>query len=145
MSRVYSVNLCSVGVCRWPGWHGSVMGITLHCPPSDRNSAAQPHHSLVAGALFAGMWRPERSQSTFNLRFCQAVKLVAGGAMLDVETNCCSAWDNTNLMLVNIRITTPCTVIVFSTLDYRTATAFNWPLILSRSENAGSDYCQAIK
>ena len=51
--------------------------------------------------------------------------LVAGGAMLDVETNCCSAWDNTNLMLVNITITTPCTVIVFSTLDYRTATAFN--------------------
>ena len=78
-----------------------------------------------AGALFAGMWRPERSQSTFNLRFCQAVMLVAGGAMLDVETNCCSAWANTNLMLVNITITTPCTVIVFSTLDYRTATAFN--------------------
>ena len=96
--------------------------------PSDRNSAAQPHHSLVAGAgaLFAGMWRPERSQSTFNLRFCQAVKLLTGAcAMLDVETNCCSAWDNTNLMLVNITITTPCTVIVFSTLDYRTATAFN--------------------
>ena len=44
---------------------------------------------------------------------------------VDVETNCCSAWDNTNLMLVNITITTPCTVIVFSTLDYRTATAFN--------------------
>ena len=71
-----------------------------------------------------GDWR-ERSQSTFNLRFCQADMLVAGGAMLDVETNCCSAWDNTNLMLVNITITTPCTVIVFSTLDYRTATAFN--------------------
>ena len=122
-----SVNLCSVGVCRWPGWHGSVMGIALHYPPSDRNSAAQPQCSyrLVAGSLFAGMWRLERSQSTFNLRFCQAVKLVAGGAMLDVETNCCSAWANTNLMLVNITITTPCTVIVFSTLDYRTATAFN--------------------
>ena len=116
-------------------WCVQVAGVARICHgnnsplPSDRNSAAQPHHSLVtvtgAGALFAGMWRPERSQSTFNLRFCQAVKLVAGGAMLDVETNCCSAWDNTNLMLVNITITTPCTVIVFSTLDYRTATAFN--------------------
>ena len=77
------------------------------------------------GSLYRNVWRPERSQSTFNLRFCQAVMLAAGGAMLDVETNCCSAWANTNLMLVNITITTPCTVIVFSTLDYRTATALN--------------------
>ena len=72
-------------------WCVQVAGVARICHgnnsplPSDRNSAAQPHHSLVtvtgAGALFAGMWRPERSQSTFNLRFCQAVKLVAGGAM----------------------------------------------------------------
>ena len=106
---------------------GGQGGTDLSWEQLSRNSAAQPQCSyrLAAGALFAGMWRPERSQSTFNLRFCQAVMLVAGGAMLDVETNCCSAWANTNLMLVNITITTPCTVIVFSTLDYRTATAFN--------------------
>ena len=115
-------------------WLVQVAGVARIChgnsspPPAFGQEFCRPAAVQLqagAGALFAGMWRPERSQSTFNPRFCQAVMLVAGGAMLDVETNCCSAWDNTNLMLVNITITTPCTVIVFSTLDYRTATAFN--------------------